>query len=459
MANIKGALLKGLKGAQRVGNAIGPYVLGNIGAAAAMHSGIDHVDQLKDMPGYLESGFLYGGLTAFNAGVLVPFVENPVKYAHSLVGRAEGNIRDVSLHPNIKSTLLLGALALGLGNGSIRDSSTSALEHIADDVSSVFHYEKTIEAPKPSVILPQPEVDLGDPQLESDITAYVNGLREKGLARKRGIEDYSLFAKDLHDGSVVVDINTHVPRLAASTNKVYVLLAAEKLVEDGKLEYTVQLRRNLEAMIARSNNHSTDWVIDQVGGETALNQIVHDYGFTDTTLEKIRPKETGGRTLGNKTSAQDLGTFFEGVYAGTFPRSDDMRRILSIHSAGHPDRIVDRTCIPDDPKFLTKNGGYVEDVEDKTGFIWGANNDAGIVFAHFYNKAEDITTEVPYIVTFLVEDQAAKPDRFRGTDKAWGRAKSETLRTISENIFWNGFQTKYSDISPSCKAHKGRHPQ
>ena len=81
MTHIQGAFKQGLKGAQRVGNAIGPYVLGNIAAAGAMHTGIEHADQLKDMPGYLENGLLYGGLAAFNAVVLVPLVKNPVGYA------------------------------------------------------------------------------------------------------------------------------------------------------------------------------------------------------------------------------------------------------------------------------------------------------------------------------------------------------------------------------------------
>ncbi|MDP3727861.1 MAG: serine hydrolase [bacterium] len=444
-----------LKRVQKVGNAIGSYILGNVAAAAALHSGIEDWNKAVSQPDWLQNAQFYGGLLAFNAGIFVPSIREGVgNYAKDIFGYKQD--RPVPLQPYLKSALLVGALGFGLANDSIWKSSRDALEKIGDDVATLIHYEKKVGVPKPGP--PVQPGDVGYQKLEGDITAYINNLRSRNLARARGIEDYSLFAKDLRSGEVFLDINTNVPRLAASTNKMYVLLAAEHEVDAGRLAYTDQLEKNLVGMIRSSNNSSTDWVIDQVGGAEKVNAIVQDYGFEDTVVEKINQAVTGGRTLGNKTSAEDLAELLEKLYHGDLPRSDDMRRILSLKASGHADRIFDRTCIPGDPKFLTTNGGYIESVENKTGFIWGANTDAGLVTSHFYNRAKDETSTVPYVVAFLIEDENAKPDGFRGDANAWGRAKSETMRSISEATFW-ALEKRYSDISPSCKAHNGVHPK
>lgn len=443
------------KSIQNVVNTTGPYILANIGAAAVLHSGLEDWCKAVSQPDWLTQVQFYGSLGAFNAGILYPSIrEGFTNYARNLFGYETNGKSHV--HPHAKTALLASALGFGLANDSVRESSYDALAKIGEDISSLITFEeKKKDEKKVELVVPG---DIGDQKLEADITRYVNDLREKGLARTRGIEDYSLFAKDLSSGEVFLDINTNVARLAASTNKMYVLLAAEHEVDAGRLDYTNQLERNLIGMIRSSNNTSTDWVIDQVGGEEKVNTIVQEYGFEDTVVEKINQAVTGGRTLGNKTSAEDLADLLERLYQGKLPRTEDMRRILSLKASGHKDRIFDGTCIPGDPKYLTKNGGYIESVKDKTGFIWGANTDAGLVTAHFYNEEKDQTSVVPYVVAYLIEDENAKPDGFRGNANAWGRAKSETMRTISEATFWT-LQQRYSDKVPSCKAHKGRHPQ
>jgi len=435
------------KGLQKGINTITPYVLANVGAAAALHSGIEGYDNAYELSEGMKNAGLYGGLAAFNAGVVAPIArEGWVQYVLHLFGK-KSDSTSVSVTPNAKTVLLAAAAVAGIAYAPVRVASTAALWEIAGDVSGLLKGKHVIVAPP---------VDQGGDALQSRITNYVNGLRSRGLARAYGIEGYSILAKDLRSGKVLVDINTNVPRLAASTNKMYVLLAAEHEIANGRLENSAQMENNLKGMIRSSNNYSTDWVIDQIGGEEKVNAIVQTYGFEDTIVEKIRPEVTGGRTLGNKSSAEDLGDFLERLYHGTLPRSDAMRDILSLEAAGHPDRIVDKTCIPEDRRFLTSNGGYIKDVEDKTGYIWGANNDAGIVEAEFFNKKHNAVTDVPYIFAALIEDENAKPDNFR--PGSWGPAKSETLRSISESIFWD-LQRTYSDIPASCKAHKGVHPQ
>src|SRR3989344_5134882 len=433
---------KNIRRAQKlhtVANAAGPYVLANVAAAAALDYCFENKNILASQPDWLQTLEFYTALGAFNLGALVPIVrEGPVNYVRQFFDTKRD--KGITLHPYVKSALLTGALVFGLSDDSLRGSSYNALERISTDVHSLLDGE------------------LGNQKLEADITAYINTLRTRGLARVRGIEDYSLFAKDLHSGEVFLDINTHTPRLAASTNKMYVLLAAEHEVYAGRLSHTSQLERNLIGMIRSSNNNSTDWVIDQVGGEARVNEIIQEYGFEDTVVEKINQSVTGGRTLGNKTSSEDLAELLERLYKGDLPRSDQMREILSLKANGHADRIFDKTCIPGTAAFLKTNGGYINTVEDKTGFLWGANTDAGLVTAHFYNKNQDQKFTVPYVVAFMIEDENAKPDGFRGNANAWGRAKSETMRSISEGVFWT-LEGNYYDIASSCKTHNGVHPQ
>ncbi|HIH15642.1 MAG TPA: serine hydrolase [Nanoarchaeota archaeon] len=474
---------KNIRRAQKlhtVANAAGPYVLANVAVAAVLDYCFENKNILASQPDWLQTLEFYTALGAFNLGALVPIVrEGPVNYVGQFFDRKRD--KGITLHPYVKSALLTGTLVFGLSDDSLRGSSYNALERIFTDGRSLFEKDSGIkkpvkdsvddsvkdpidEAPKedPKKVRPLPialpDGEQGNQKLEEDITSYVNVLRTRGLARVRGIEDYSLFAKDLRSGKVFLDINTHTPRLAASTNKMYVLLAAEHEVYAGRLSHTSQLERNLIGMIRSSNNNSTDWVIDQVGGEARVNEIIQEYGFEDTVVEKINQSVTGGRTLGNKTSSEDLAELLERLYKGDLPRSDQMREILSLKANGHADRIFDKTCIPGTAAFLKTNGGYIDTVEDKTGFLWGANTDAGLVTAHFYNKNQDQKFTVPYVVAFMIEDENAKPDGFRGNANAWGRAKSETMRSISEGVFWT-LEGNYSDIASSCKTHNGVHPQ
>ncbi|MBI5797889.1 serine hydrolase [Candidatus Woesearchaeota archaeon] len=436
-----------LHGVQKGFNSVAPYVLAELGAAAVLHSGIEHgyaaaSDAAKNVA-------FYGSLGLFNAGVLYPVAqESAGNFVRVLLKVPKA--RKFVLPKNVKTAGLAGLTALGLVAEPVREASAVACEQVYDDVTDFVHFtpHDFYHSGKEESTLEKALSGPGDHTLEQDITAYVNSLRDKGLARPRGVEDYSIFVKDLHSGKVIANIHPDAQRLAASTNKLYVLLAAEHEVVAKKLDYDAKLKSNLQEMIVHSNNSSTDYVIDRIGGANKVNAIVQDYGFDDTTIEKINAAQTGGRTLGNKTSAADLADYFEQLYKGEFPRSSDMRRILAIDGgSGHLDKLVDRNCIPTNKKYLKKTGGYVETVEDKTGYIWGANNDAGILTAHFYEPRTNVETVVPYEVILMINDEDAKPDNFR--PGVWGRAKSTTNRVIS-GLIYDRIQEDYSSLKSAC---------
>jgi len=432
-----------VQGLQKGINAIGPYVLGNIGAAAALDSGV----RAFDIGPSLENVLFYGGLGLFNAGVLVPSVRMGLgNYVGTLFER-EG-VPSSPLHPHVKTALLGGTLAFCLSSDAVREGSIDAYDRIFGNEE-----EPSLQPPSEG---PQEGTGLiishRDSTLEASIQKYVDNLRAQGFARSRGVENYALYAKDLRSEDVFVDINSDRQQLAASTAKLFLLGAALAELDSGELAHTDRrLRKKLETMICRSSNSATNFVLETVGKDD-VRAYLQEYGYDQTVVDFI-PKD--GRTLTNLTSARNLGDFLEGVYRGTLPNAEEIARILALKCEGHDDRLVDQTCIPDSPHDLQLTGGYVERVLDKTGFIQGANGNAGLVYAHFYNSRNG-EIEVPYLFVALIEDRNVKEDGFRKIK--WGHAKTETIRSISESGYWY-LHDFYSDKDHTCRAHNGRHPK
>ena len=192
------------------------------------------------------------------------------------------------------------------------------------------------------------------------------------------------------------------------------------------------------------------FVIDKIG-VAKVNRVVQEYGFDDTIVEKI-PKN--GRTLKNKSTAKDLAEYFELLQQDQLPRNPEIRRILKLKNGGHLDRIVDRTCIPINSSELTRTHGRVKSVEDKTGYIIGVNANAGLVATQF--ETDNGIVDVPYVIVMMIEDKDAKKDSFR--NGVWGPAKSETLRSISERVYWHIYDG-YVSKDFKCKEHNGVHPK
>lgn len=428
---------------QRGFNATAPYILANLGALTVLDGGAHgYWDRFSSLPEEMRTANVYAALLFLNAGVLAPIQYiGFANYGRFLLGRRISHRRGYKIPSHAKTALLAGVTALGLGYTPLRAASLEALGHVRDDLGALL--ERHPDSSE--------DVSSGDPVLEQRLQGYIDGLRSKGRVHPRGDEDYALYVKDLHDGEVLVDMNSARQQLGASTDKVFVLGAAFSALEQGQLHSSPQFQEDLVAMIRDSSNASTNRVIDSVGLET-IQRYVSGMGFSETSVDYI---PVSGRTLTNKSSARDLAGFFELLSGDQLPGSEDMKKILSLKGIGHLDRLVDRTCIPVQSNDLERTGGYVSRVMDKTGFILGANGDAGLLEAEFY-RTDGTKISVPYVVAILIEDRDAKKEGFRSN--IWGHKKSEIIRSLSEACYWN-LQKKYSDVPATCGTHQGVHPQ
>jgi hypothetical protein len=412
---------------------IAPYATANLGAALILDSGLDAMN----LPRGVDTSLFLGSLGLFNAGVVYPVATEGIgDYVRQLFRRNPlGNV--VSNKARALGLASLSAVLVAGGREYLDRESVDPIDSV-DQVEFI----------EPVVIDENPE---GNIELEGRIQAYVNGLRERGLARKRGTEDYAIYMKDLSDDEVFVEVNADRQQMGASTLKVAVMAAAFEKIHLGKLSYGSDVIRDMERMICVSDNDATNRMINRVGLDY-INQFVEKQGLSDTVVDYI---PNGGRTVSNKTSARDLGNLLERIYEGKLNGTSEMKRILAKDCSGHRDRLVDKTCIPVDGDALKKTGGFVDEVYGKTGTIYGVNANGGIVEARFLGE----NSASPYVVVIMIEDKTANRDRFRGGYGIWGPKKSETLRSISEAGYWY-MHGKHSELDGyKCKQHSGVHPQ
>jgi hypothetical protein len=434
--------------AQAVVNEVGPVILVNTAVAATLDAGLDQLGQY----GVPESPVFWTGMILANVGLLYPAMTVGVEnVAREIVGKAQVSVL-TPMHPNLKTGLVAGSLAALLAfGGDIVDNVGERVAHFGAG-TQVVQYELPSE---PVMVQPQPSpvVDYGNPDLEGLIQEYVDGLREIGKARSRGTEDYSIIVKDLNSGELIVDINSDRPQWAASEIKVFhaALVAIE--AGNGNLAWTdyvpkiEQMLHYGSGQVSRANRRTNE-LLEAIGPERAA-ELLTAYGFQDTTLARI---PVGGRTTLNYTSGRDMARLLEMIARDEIPHAADIRTIMA---KGASDRLVQNTCIPVSSTFLNSHGGYVREVMDKTGYIYGANTNGGIIQATFSDGTGG-EVDVEYVVNVMIQDKDARSSGFRrGT---WGPAKSETIRSIHEAV-WDHMVGVYSGLDYICSEHGGQHPQ
>ncbi|NHN36776.1 serine hydrolase [Pseudomaricurvus alcaniphilus] len=83
-------------------------------------------------------------------------------------------------------------------------------------------------------------------------------------------------------------VNGRQTMYSASMPKIAILLAAFQQIEDGKLELTPELKKDLNIMIRKSSNTAATRVIDRVGGLDSVNAVLSDPRY------KLYDKSLGG---------------------------------------------------------------------------------------------------------------------------------------------------------------------
>ena len=247
-------------------------------------------------------------------------------------------------------------------------------------------------------------------ELERTIQAYLKSQREKGELSQD--ETTGWMAYDLQNDRVLVNINADHVFQAASMIKPFVVLAYFHQVQRGKLQYTPESRRQMEAMIQRSNNAATNWVMRKVGGPAQCEAILRSsYGniFKRTAIREYIPQ--GGRTYRNTAMPSDYIRFLHALWAKRLPQSSEISRLMALPKRG---RLYDGTPIPQGTLVYNKTG--------TTARLCG---DMGILVAHTRNGQA-----YPYALVGIVERRSKASDY-----GDWMLTRGNVIRGVSTLVY------------------------
>ncbi len=265
--------------------------------------------------------------------------------------------------------------------------------------------EQAIERPAARPMVP------GEAALTQAIDERVKQLRKAGMVS--GDEGTSWLVYDLGNDAPLASINGELPRQCASMVKPLVALAFFHREAAGELVYGPESTARFEAMIQKSSNTATDWVIQQVGGPSAVQQILqqqYPHIFQDTQV--VEYIGSSGRTYKNRASAADLGRFLRALWADELPKSVELKRLMNLPGR---DRIYDGA--PSIPVGT--------EVYNKTGSTSMCCGDMGILVAQ---KSAGGTW--PYVLVGVIE-KASRADSY----SSWIRTRAKVIRSVSDLVY------------------------
>lgn len=284
----------------------------------------------------------------------------------------------------------------------------------------------TSKAVSPATRIPDPEspkITAGlregsNSYFEQKIEEYIKQLRRKG--KLRGDEKTGWMVYDLNRDISLVNINADQTFQAASMIKPFLALAFFHEVRQGTLKYGPQSRKKMEAMIQRSNNSATNWVMRQVGGpakcQRLLTQHYHNL-FKQLHIVEYIPK--GGRTYRNKALPSDYIRFLRALWNDELPSSKEIRRLMSLPGR---DRLYYGTPIPQGTLVYNKTG--------TTAHLCG---DMGILAPKTKNSGR-----YPYAIVGIIE-RSSRPSNY----KQWMQSRGGVIRQVS-TLVYEGLKKKHT---------------
>ncbi|WP_162096647.1 serine hydrolase [Desulfotalea psychrophila] len=247
-------------------------------------------------------------------------------------------------------------------------------------------------------------------KVEKSIEAYIAKLRQKGKISRDEATGWMVF--DLATGESIVDINANRKFQTASMIKPFVALAFFHKVQAGQLTYGPRSRRNMTAMIQRSSNSSTNWVMRQVGGPRACEAILTKYYpqiFKGIELKEYIP--AGGRTYKNRAYPSDYVRFLRELWDRKLPHSKEMRRLMALPGR---DRLYFGTPIPRGTLVYNKTGS--------TAHLCG---DMGILVPKTRSGSR-----YPYVIVGIIEKKSRSANY-----GAWVASRSKVIRQVSTLVY------------------------
>jgi beta-lactamase class A len=247
-------------------------------------------------------------------------------------------------------------------------------------------------------------------ELENNIKEFLQDQREKGKLSRDEVTGWMVY--DLLRDESLVDINADQAFQAASMIKPFVALAYFHQVQRGKLKFTPESRRKIEASIQRSNNAATNWVMRKAGGPAQCQAILKgSYGhiFKRTAIREYIP--AGGRTYRNTAAPSDYIRFLHALWAKKLPYDSELSRIMALPKRG---RLYDGTPIPEGTRVYNKTG--------TTAHLCG---DMGILVAHTRNGHN-----YPYALVGIIE-RRSRPSDYEN----WMLTRGNIIRQVSTLVY------------------------
>ncbi len=246
--------------------------------------------------------------------------------------------------------------------------------------------------------------------VEKKVEAYIKGLRRKG--KLRGDERTGWMVYDLNRDVSLVDINADQSFQAASMIKPFVALAFFHKVKQGKLKYGPKSRKMMTAMIQRSSNTATNWVMKRVGGPASCQRLLtKQYGSLFEKLQIVEYIPRGGRTYRNKALPSDYVRFLRALWKNKLPYSKEIRRLMALPGR---DRLYYGTPIPQGTLVYNKTG--------TTAHLCG---DMGILAPRTTKSSR-----YPYAIVGIIERSSRAPNY-----QQWMRSRGGVIREVSTLVY------------------------
>ena len=199
--------------------------------------------------------------------------------------------------------------------------------------------------------------------LESKIKVYVEKQEQKGIIKSGEKTAWVVeYLGDMDDGIKdtpikLVSINDTISMQTASMVKPLIALSFFHKVKQGELKYDEKSKVKMEEMIEKSNNKSTEWVMNQIGGPEKVQEILSkNYGEILQHINIVEYIPINGRTYLNKASANDYSCFLSALWnKEKFPYSEEILRLMALPNK---DRLYDKVVpkLPDSTIVYDKTG-------------------------------------------------------------------------------------------------------
>jgi len=248
-------------------------------------------------------------------------------------------------------------------------------------------------------------------ELQKQLRIFIAKLKAEN---KLSMDDeVGIYVFDISKGEKLVGINEDEPLQAASMIKPIVALAFFHQVEHGYLSYTEESKRKMQAMIQRSRNGSTNWIMEKIGGPEKVQEILdNNYNMLFSATKVVEYIPLDGKTYLNKASVKDYSRFLYSLWNRLLPYSDEFLRLMSLEN---------RDMVSHGVEGMP--GGVM--VYDKTGSTGQVTGDIAIIEPQSKNGRK-----CPYILICVIQCHTIAPNY-----TIWHKKTKAIIREISSIVY------------------------